>query len=418
MHHAGRALAFSLLMWPSALAAADPPLPGGGREPDLHAAGPPFPSPKPAAPPDRDRPVSRREIEALRREISEETRSSLTLRFDVHEETGDLNNELGFLRFGARFDLKWRPSTTVSLGARRTPYRTQDDAFRSTGTEVTLGLRRRDSPRREWQVEGAVARFGGRDWSVTGLAAATFHPSEALRWSVGLERTNVEESLLSVAGLRPLRGPFAGARVGGVYDNRLASSASYRLPARFDVYGEAAVGSRAGSEVERNVFVKAGGGLGYAALARAEDRPLSFLRVSLAVDYFGFDEDRLGYGGASLLDARYRPVPPEALGSDGISPVPSEGNPGVGGYFSPQSFVSRGFRVEARGRPKPKIDYGASVFLGRQSFTGVSPRRTVGVAASVRLRLSESLSLPVAYAWDDVGPFAQQSLVARLVMLF
>src|SRR6185503_9778090 len=163
-------------------------------------------------------------------------------------------------------------------------------------------------------------------------------------------------------------------------------------------------------QVPRNVFGKAGGGIGYVAVARIEDRTLNLLRVSLAVDYFGFENDRLGYGGASMLDRNYRPVPPEALGSDGISPVPTEGNPGVGGYFSPHRFLSRGFRVEARGRPNAKIDYSASVFLGRQSFTGVSSRRALGAAANVRLRLSDILSLPVAYAWDDVGPFAQQSL--------
>ncbi|HKC13328.1 MAG TPA: hypothetical protein VKI41_14955, partial [Vicinamibacteria bacterium] len=160
------------------------------------------------APPDPGPPVSRGDVDELRRQILEETQSSLEILLDVHDETGDRNSELDFVRYGARLHLRVRPTTTLFLSAQRTPYRTQDRAFSSTATGVTAGLRVRVSPRREWEAELSATRFGAGDWTLTGLAGVTFRPNDALRYAVFLQRTNVEESLLSVAGLRPVEGPF------------------------------------------------------------------------------------------------------------------------------------------------------------------------------------------------------------------
>jgi hypothetical protein len=75
-------------------------------------------------------------------------------------------------------------------------------------------------------------------------------------------------------------------------------------------------------------------------------------------------------------------------------------------------------RVELRGRASPKLEYDVAVFLGRQSYTGVEPRAAAGIAASLKLRLGDRVSLPLSYVWDDYGPFAQQTLRARVVWLF
>lgn len=37
---------------------------------------------------------------------------------------------------------------------------------------------------------------------------------------------------------------------------------------------------------------------------------------------------------------------------------------------------------------------------------------------SLVIRTSERFSLPLAYRWDDYGPFKQQSFQARLVLHF
>src|SRR6266540_50227 len=377
----------------------------------------PAPRPSPSPVPDAGaKPVSQQELEDLRRQIAQEDRSSLELRFDGHAESGDVNHRLDFLRYGARFNLRRNEATSLSFGVRRTPYKTREGVLDAAATGVTLGGRRRSSARREWQGELSGTRFPDI-WSITGFGSLTIRPSEALRYSISVRRTNVEESMLAVAGLRPSFGPFAGHRVGAVHDNRVVVGASYRLPASFDVYGEGAVGSRSGANVDDNFFKQLGAGVGYNALARAEDSQLSLLRLGLSFDYFGFAEDRLGYGGASLVDIRGLPVSLERLGTDGISPEPAPGHPGVGGYFSPRRFVSGVARLEGRGRLAPSVDYQASVFVGRQSFTGVAGRRAAGVSAALTVRSGQRFSVPVTYTWDDFGPFVQQTLVARMVVL-
>jgi len=199
-----------------------------------------------------------------------------------------------------------------------------------------------------------------------------------------------------------------------VMENRLEAGASYRLPARFDLYGEAAVGTRTGSNVESNGFRRAGGGLGYNAVARAEDQAVSLVRLSASVYYFGYDKDLFGYGGASLLDAAYRPVPVAQLGSDGLPTLAAAGVPGVGGYFSPQRFLSALGRIDLRGRPSPRFDYTVALFLGRQTYTGIEPRLAAGASAEAALRANERFSVPVSWTWDNVGPYHQQTLQARL----
>src|SRR5262249_59715266 len=146
---------------------------------------------------------------------------------------------------------------------------------------------------------------------------------------------------------------------------------------------------------------RAGGGPGWNAIAGAPTEPGGPFRVSVGFEYFGFDENRLGYGGASLVDAEGRPVPPSSLGSDGIPPDPDPPHPGVGGYFSPERFTSLVGRLELRGRPSPRFDYDLAVFLGSQSYTGTERTGAGGVAAAFTARLAEKVSLPVSYVGDN-----------------
>jgi hypothetical protein len=370
------------------------------------------------SPPQAPRPVAPEEIERLRREIAQEERSSLDLIFDGHTESGDLNNKLESLGFGARLNLKRGSATTVHLTARQMPYRTQDGVVQEYATSLALGVQGRRSDRLEYEWEVGATRFSNDAWNGTGLVAVTVRPSEKLRYSLRASRSFVEESMLSAVGLRPVLGPFAGARVGGVTDNRGAAALTLQLPYRTDVVGEAALGVRAGSNTGTNFFKRAGGGPAWNAVARAPEEKVSLFRVGVWFEYFGFDEDRLGYGGASLVDAQYRPVPLSELGSDGIPPDPAPAQPGVGGYFSPHRFTSTVGRVDLRGRARDGVDYSFTAFVGTQSYTGSDRRGARGLAVKVTLRASPRLSVPIAYSWDDYGPFTQQSLQARLVIHF
>lgn len=362
--------------------------------------------------------VSSQDIERLKRQIHEETRSHVELLFDGHGETGGRNDKLGFWRVGAKLNLKRKkPGESFYLVGARTQYSTDADGLAAAGHRGAAGFQ---GKRAGWDthVELGLTRFDTDATTVDGLLSVSRRPTDAARVSILASRTNVEESLLSVAGLTPIHGPFAGQHVGTVMENRVGVSGDYRLPHRLDVYGEASIGTRAGANVGSNFMRRAGGGLGWAAIAREEDRPLSLVRLSVAVDYFGFRDDRFGYGGVSLLDEAYEPLPLDALGSDGLSPEPAEGHPGVGGYFSPSRFVGTVARVDVKGRPGDAWEYRVSAFAGKQTYTGSASRGVAGITATAVYRLSDRISVPLTTLWDDYGPFRQQSVLARLVARF
>ncbi len=364
------------------------------------------------------KPVTPEEIARLRREIEHETRSSVELLFDEHGESGDVNNELSFLVSGVRLNVKRASGTTFHLSARYTPYRMQEDVIEQYGLGFALGARSKRSERVEFQWELGGTRFSNDAWSVTGLFFVTVQANDKLRYTIGASRSSVEESMLSAAGLLPVEGPFAGERVGTVTDNRATVSLSWQLPAQLDVVGEVALGARTGSQVGTNAFGRAGGGPGWNAVARSPEKRVSLLRLGAWLEYFAFDVDRLGYGGVSLINSEGQPVPPAELGSDGISPVPSPTNPGVGGYFSPSHFFGALVRLEMRGRPSTWLEYSLSGSLGTQSFTGADGSQAAGLAASLILNRGGRFSLPLAFHWDNYGPFTQHLFEARLVILF
>ena len=358
------------------------------------------------------------EIERLRREIESETRSNLELLFDGHTETGGLNDSLRYLRFGARLNLKRGSGSRLRLTATHTPYRSEDSVVEESATSLSIGTLGKHSEAIGYEWEIGAVHFSTERWDGTGLLRLMVRASDSARYSVGLSRTLVEESMLSAVGLDPVLGPFAGERVGAVTDNRLSASGNWQLPLRLDLVGEGALGVYAGRNTGTNFFKRLGGGPFWNAVAKAPEESLSLLRFGAWFEYFGFDEDRLGYGGASLVDTRGERVPLDELGSDGISPEPDPPHPGVGGYFSPERFTSLVGRVELRGRASPELEYNVAAFLGRQSYTGVEPRGAGGIAASLKLRLGDRVSLPLSYVWDDYGPFKQQTLRARVVWLF
>ena len=363
-----------------------------------------------------DKPVSPREIDELRKKIDAETRSTLELLFGAYGENGDLNNRLDLIRYGARLELKRRSGRTASIVATRSEYATPQDLLQAHATRVAVGLQSAPAEKFGRHVEVGLTRFSTGSTTVEGLASAGMHPVAAARLSLDAARTGVEESLLSAAGVRPVLGPFAGALVGRVMENRAGFRGDWRLPHRLDLYGEGSVGNRQGPNVPSNFFKRALGGVGFNAITADEKRKLSFLRASASVFYFGFADDRLGYGGGSLLDHAYEPVPVDRLGSDGIPPEASDLGPAVGGYFSPRRFVSATGRIDARGRLAPSVDYSAYVFLGRQTYTGVEPRLAAGARGQLVLRLGERLSAPLTVSWEDFGPFTRYHALASLMV--
>lgn len=362
------------------------------------------------------RPVTPEELERLKRQITEATRSNLELIGDYHTESGDLNNRLDFWRSGAKLNFRWKPGVLVYLSGVETRYMTRDDRFGGWGTNLTLGVSSALSDALHMQLEVGGTYFTTATTTINGLGSLKFAPSDTSNLYLTASRSNVEESLLSATGLRPTTGPFAGKLVGRVMENKGVAGGVVKLPYKIDAFAEGGLGTREGVNVGSNFFKQARAGAGYDVVSGVDDKPLSFLRVSYLLNYFGFDDDRLGFGGASLLTPDGRAVQPGLLGSDGISPTPGAGRPGVGGYFSPHYFVSSTGRIDLAGRPAPALGYRLSAFFGSQSYTDSPGRKVTGFSVAVDYILTDRLSIPVVFFRDDLGPFTQQTLSVKLVI--
>jgi hypothetical protein len=371
---------------------------------------------------DRDpsiyRPVSPDEIERLRRQITEETRSSAELLGDYHYESGDLNNRLDWFRGGARGTYKVTPGTRLYLSAVETRYLTQDDSYDGWGTNVTLGVASALSDSFRIQAELGGTFFSTDTQSINGLASLGYSPTDTVNLYATVTRSNVEESLLSATGLRPRVGPFARELVGQVMDTRGVAGVTVKLPYKLDALAEGGYGLRDGSHVGDNHFGLARGVLGYEVIGGGgDDKPLSSLRVSYQLNYFGFEDDRSGFGGASLLTADGRhTIQPPLLGSDGISPSPSSGHPGVGGYFSPQFYISNTVRADMAGRLLEPLTYRFSAFVGTQNYTDHSTQGVVGFSVLADYAINDRFSIPVSFNFDNLGPYNQLNLSVKLVV--
>lgn len=364
------------------------------------------------------RPVTSQEIEQLKRQISDDTQSNVELLADYHTESGDLNNRLDFWRFGVRANYRKSSGSLFYFSGTHTPYMTRDSVLDAWGTNFTVGVKGKLSEQVSTQIEAGGTRFSSNTNTINAMGSLNIKPTEQSNLYITGSRSNIEESMLSAVGLRPSSGPFAGELVGRVMDNRVVFGGQSRLIGNLDMFGEAGVGNREGSNVDSNFFRLVSGGIGYNLVATAQEEALSLFRVSYSVNYYGFDEDRLGFGGASLLTSAGRPISPALLGSDGISPFPGAAAPGIGGYFSPERYISNLIRIDLQGRPDRNVSYRLSGFAGSQNYTGSSTRQASGFSANVTFRLNDRFSLPVAYLIDNFGPFRQQSAFVRLVVKF
>ena len=362
-------------------------------------------------------PVRQQEIDRLKRQIEDDTRSSVEAVMDYHNESGDLNNRLNFFRYGGRLNLKVGSSSSFLFTGTRTDYHPLNSNFDRQGTNATAGFQTKLSESVDAHVEAGATRFSTDTTSFNAFGSVTYNYSDAIRIYGIASRENVEESLLSAVGIRPEAGPFAGQIVGQVMENRFVVGGSSPLIAGFDVFGEGGVGTREGRNVPSNFFKTIYGGAGYNIIAGADGDPISLLRGMYEFTYYGFDTDRFGFGGASFLTRSGVQIIPSRIGSDLISPNPGD-NPGTGGYFSPKNFYGNIGRVEARGGSDDNVSYHVSGFVGTQNYTGSSNRWATGLSATVQVGITDRVYLPVTYVIDNFGPFTQQSLYARLGFRF
>lgn len=362
-----------------------------------------------------NRPVSSREVEQLNLQISDASRSSVEAIGEYHTETGDLNDRLDFWRFGGKLNYRTGGGSSFYVRAVQTQYMTTNHFLDENGFNVTGGFKASLSDAVTAQFELGATRFSTSASTVNGMGSLRYHTSGGSAIYVTGSRTNVEETLLSAAGVRTAAGPFAGQVVGLVMDNRGVAGGSYQMTPKFDLFAEGGVGERTGRNIESNFMKIANAGAGYNLLSLPDDNALSLVRASYSLEYFGFEKNLWGFGGASLQTAHGSPMDLALIGSDGISPAANGYEPGVGGYFSPQAFVSNVGRIEIQGHPHPRLEYRLAGFLGGQDYTGSAVRQAHGLSASATVHLNDRFSVPVTYVRDNFGPFTQQSVFFRLI---
>src|SRR5262245_54039201 len=159
------------------------------------------------------RPVQQREIDRLKRQIEQDMRSSVEAVFDYHTESGNLNQKLDFFRYGGRLNLKMGSSASFQLTGTRTNYVPINAAFKEQGTNMTAGIHAKLAESTEAHVEVGATRFTTDTSSINGSGSIAYSHSDNTHFYVEASRSNVEESMLSAVGIRPVVGPFAGRLV-------------------------------------------------------------------------------------------------------------------------------------------------------------------------------------------------------------
>lgn len=354
-----------------------------------------------------ERPVTSREIEQLRRELSRETRTSVEGIFEYHTETGDINNRLDYLRYGAGVNYRINPSAKFHFRGAFTEYTPLGD-LREHGGNATVGLSTTLSEAAVVRAEVGATRFSTDASTVNAMGSFEYAPSANGSFFFRASRTNVEETLVSTTGVRPQQGPRSQELIGLVMDNRVAAGGRAVLLDRWDVFVEGGVGTRTGRNIESNPLRRATGGLGYSLIASPPEETVSLLRASYAVDYFGFSKDLFGFEGVSRTGGL---MP----GSDSGPVTWAPGRRGTGGYFSPARFISHTGRIEAKGQASRWFEYSLSGFAGAQEYTGTRQGAVYGATGTGVFHLNDRFSLPVSYLYDNIGPFRQQTLLVRLV---
>src|SRR3989339_1124757 len=182
-----------------------------------------------------------------------------------------------------------------------------------------------------------------------------------------------------------------------------------KLPHYFYNYGGFNLGYVKGLEVPSNFYKEANLGLGKIAYTRPENNLLNLVMGEYTLYYAGYNDNRLGFGGASLNSS--------PLGSDGISPIPSSGNPGVGGYFSPEYIIANKFSLHMRGRINPlRSRYYMCGYLGTQNIAERNTEMIWGGSVGLRFNEEGRLGLGLLYQIDSFDVARRQDFIVNLIM--
>ncbi len=357
---------------------------------------------------------------ALDRRISNLMKIRFEPEYGLHTESfpaigGGPNYKLKYNRYGIevsdyieigdmeKTNLKWKARFDM------TPYKSGSGTSTARATATRYGFGIEGRPVKHIGIDGDIAykSFSNGEGLIEAKGLVDLYLTDWLALNFGYHRRNVEETFLSTAGIIPVTGPFAGKLVGQVVDNKYnLLGYNLKLPYNFYNYGDISIGFRDGKNMSAAFYKEAIAGLGNVLYSRPEGRLLDLVMGEYTMYYTGFDEDHLGFGGASL-DA-------SPIGSDNISPFIF---PRVGGYYSPKNLLSHKFGLHLRGSvDQLRTKYYVGGFVGLQSSTNQGTDFINGVSAKLTINEEGPLGVALIYLLEDYHVIRKHDFIVSLLM--
>ncbi len=300
-------------------------------------------------------------------------------------------------------NLKWKAKFDM------TPYKSGSgtSSARATATRYGFGIEGR--PFKHVAVDGEIGykSFSSGQGLIEAKGLLDLYLTDWLALNFGYHRRNVEETFLSTVGLTPITGPFAGKLVGQVVDNKYnLIGYKLKLPYNFYNYGDLSIGFRDGKNMSASFYKEAVAGIGNVLYSRPKGRLVDLVMGEYTMYYTGFDENHLGFGGASLNSS--------PIGSDGISPFVS---PYVGGYYSPKNLLSHKMGLHLRGSiDQLRARYYVGGFLGLQSSTNQGTDFINGVSARLTINEEGPVGVELIYLLEDYHVIRKHDFIVSLLM--
>lgn len=259
-----------------------------------------------------------------------------------------------------------KPNLRLVATGNATEYKNLNDIVSTIGNYGAIGLEGKPTDHIAFKSAIGYDAFNddGANNLILGNAIMKYSPNDVVTLTTGYIRSLDEiDSYMSAAGVVPAVGPFANQLVGRIVDNKYVTAIGFKLPKKFYAYAGLNVGNKYGSNSPSNFYKEIPAGLGKIIYTAPEEKHINQAVLGYDFYYTGYNRDQSGFGGANL---DFSPV-----GSDGASPDPASGFPGVGGYFSPTFFIANKLPLTIKGSFKEtKLKYLLSVFVGTQTIQG------------------------------------------------
>lgn len=364
---------------------------------------------------------------ALKAQIKMDIRPAIAPLYDLYymNPTNGNVNAGKYQKVGGNLYCYVKPNMRIVATGATTQYANLNNIVYTQGNLGTIGLEGKPYNHLAFKTAAGVQAFSNNGFIILGNGIIKYSPNDFMSVTTGYIRSLDEiDSYMSAAGVVPTVGPFANQLVGRIIDNKYATNFAFKLPYKMYLYAGFNVGNKYGSNSPSNFYKELPAGLGKVVYSAPENRHINQILMGYDFYYTGYNRDQSGFGGANLA---FSPV-----GSDGVSPVSSDSNPGVGGYFSPTLFVANKFPVTVKGSYKnTKLKYVVSAFVGSQSIQGqiglLGPtpsannmRNIAYYGYSVGLRYNEKgrYSMGLDYTYNNYMAVAQHLLRLNLLIRF